>query len=51
MNAAIFLVAGIAMMFAVGGRPRIATGLFAAGFVAAVAWLMHHMTDSLHLDF
>jgi hypothetical protein len=38
MNAAIFLVAGIAMMFAVG-------------FVAAVAWLMHHMTDSLPLDF
>jgi hypothetical protein len=29
MNAAIFLVVGIAMMFAVGGRPRIATGLFA----------------------
>jgi len=38
------------MIFAVGGRPRIATGLFAVGFVAAVAWFMHRMTDLLRLD-
>jgi len=51
MNAAIFLVAGIAMMFAVAGRPGLATGLFAVGFAASVAWLLHHMTDSLPLAF
>jgi hypothetical protein len=51
MDAAIFLVAGIAMMFAVGGRPAIATGLFALAFVAAVAWLVRHMTDTLPLAF
>jgi hypothetical protein len=51
MNAAIFLVAAIGMMFAVGGRPRVATLLFAVGLVAAVVWLVHHMTDPLPLAF
>ncbi len=47
MIAAIFLVAGIAMMTAVAGRRDIAVGLFAISFIAAAVWLNHHMTSSL----
>ncbi len=50
MTAAMFLVVGIAMMAAVAGRRDIAVGLFALGFIVAVAWLNHHMTDPLTLS-
>ncbi len=50
MTAVMFLVAGIAMMTAVTGRRDIAVGLFALSFIAAVAWLSHHMTAPLALS-
>ena len=51
MTSVILLIAGIAMMLAVSGRPRGAVGLFFACLVASVLWLLHHMTDSLPLAF
>ncbi len=51
MTSVILLIAGIAMMLAVAGRPRGAVGLFVPCLVASVLWLLHHMTDPLPLAF
>ncbi|CAN5486846.1 hypothetical protein BH10PSE6_BH10PSE6_15700 [soil metagenome] len=51
MTSVILLIAGIAMILAIGGRPRGAVGLFVACLVASVLWLIHHLTDSLPLAF
>ena len=49
MTVLIFLVAGIAMMFAVLGRRDIALALFTVALAGSVVWLSHHMTDPLQI--
>jgi hypothetical protein len=51
VTALIFLLVAIAMLAALGGRRGIAGGLFGVSFILSVAWLAHHMTDSLPLSF
>ena len=50
MTAPIFLLMGIAMIVAVGGRCGIAVGLFGVSFVLAALWLHHHMDSVLNLS-
>jgi hypothetical protein len=50
MTSLIFLLTGIAMMTAAGGRRDVAIGLFAVCLIVSVVWLNHHMTDPLTLS-
>jgi hypothetical protein len=50
MTALIFLIVGVAMMTAVGGRRDIAISLFFLCLVLSAAWLGHHMTTALALS-
>jgi hypothetical protein len=49
MTALIFLLMGVAMIVAIGGRRGIAIGLFGVSLVLAVVWLHHHMDSVLNL--
>ena len=51
MTALIFLLVGLAMVLAIGGRRGFAGGLFGLSFILSVAWLIHHMTERLTLSF
>ena len=50
MSSLIFLLVGLAMMLALGGRRGLAGGLFGLSLVLSVAWLAHHMAVPLRLS-
>ena len=50
MSSLIFLLVGLAMMLALGGRRGLAGGLFGLSLVLSVAWLAHHMAEPLKLS-
>lgn len=51
MTSLIFLLIACAMLIAWRGNARAAGCAFALAALLSVAWLNHHMTDSLQLAF
>jgi len=51
VSSLLFLLVGLAMMLALGGRRGLACGLFGLSVVLSVAWLVHHMAAPLKLSF
>ena len=51
MTSLLFLLLAIAMGLAWRGHRRAGVALFAIAALLSLAWLNHHMTDPLALDF
>ena len=51
MNALLFLLAFAAMLATLAGRRNTALALFGTGLALSAAWLLHHATSTLPLEF